>query len=589
MTQKEQQYIALYRRWRPQTFGEAVGQEHVTRTLQNALRMGRVAHAYLFCGLRGTGKTSMAKLLAKSINCLEPAPEGYAFPVEPCNKCLSCQDINRGRSMDVLEIDAASNRGIDEIRDLREKVRFAPAQSRYKVYIIDEVHMLTNEAFNALLKTLEEPPGKVIFILATTEASRLPATVISRCQRFDFRLLEAKEISDRLQEVAGRMGFSIGKDGLSLLANMAEGSLRDALGLLEQCASYADGAIEAEQIQSIFGIAAPVNLYQLMEAVHKEDLAQGFTIIKDIVYSGKEPGQFLKDLSSYVRLLLLQEGGVAQDLIEQEAPFLAPFIGKQKGIFLKESLLEMLEITSDVDRQLRSVTRPQFLLELCFLRLVRAHRFGPYLASGELFKKLEELETKGFIKGEHTKGGHTTAAPALTASASSDLTSRPQQEVGKKAAPAGSSLAEEKLKDTWEEKILPDLKRKHITVYAWLEGSRPQSLEGGVLNIVFDPSHEFHREQTERPEHKEIIEKVAAYHLQQKIKVKTSLSGSEKEEQAEQKWETAAKEKKRKAARSAGIVSGDENPFIREVQKMFKGRVFEGKWSDITEGKGIIK
>ena len=217
MTQKEQQYIALYRRWRPQTFGEAVGQEHVTRTLQNALRMGRVAHAYLFCGLRGTGKTSMAKLLAKSINCLEPAPEGYAFPVEPCNKCLSCQDINRGRSMDVLEIDAASNRGIDEIRDLREKVRFAPAQSRYKVYIIDEVHMLTNEAFNALLKTLEEPPGKVIFILATTEASRLPATVISRCQRFDFRLLEAKEISDRLQEVAGRMGFSIGKDGLSLL------------------------------------------------------------------------------------------------------------------------------------------------------------------------------------------------------------------------------------------------------------------------------------------------------------------------------------------------------------------------------------
>ncbi|NLC12365.1 MAG: DNA polymerase III subunit gamma/tau [Firmicutes bacterium] len=470
MTQKEQQYIALYRRWRPQTFGEVVGQEHVTRTLQNALRMGRVAHAYLFCGLRGTGKTTMAKLLAKSINCLEPAPEGYAFPVEPCNKCLSCQDINRGRSMDVLEIDAASNRGIDEIRDLREKVRFAPAQSRYKVYIIDEVHMLTNEAFNALLKTLEEPPGKVIFILATTEASRLPATVISRCQRFDFHLLEAKEISDRLQEVAGRMGFSIDKDGLSLLANMAEGSLRDALGLLEQCASYADGAIGAEQIQSIFGIAAPVNLYQLMEAVHKEDLAQGFTIIKDIVYSGKEPGQFLKDLSSYVRLLLLQEGGGAQELIEQEAPFLASFIRKHKGVFLKESLLEMLEITSDVDRQLRSVTRPQFLLELCFLRLVRAHRFGPYLASGELFKKLEELEAKGFIKGEHTKGEHNkggnTAAtpPALPASASSDLTSALQWEVEKKAAPAGPNLTGERLKDTWEEKILPDLKRKHITV-----------------------------------------------------------------------------------------------------------------------------
>jgi DNA polymerase-3 subunit gamma/tau len=381
-------YTALYRRWRPQLFSEVVGQSHVTRTLQNALFQKRVAHAYLFCGLRGTGKTTMAKLLAKALNCLEGVNE------EPCNSCRSCREVMEGRNMDVLEIDAASNRGIDEIRDLREKARYVAAQNRYKVYIVDEVHMLTNEAFNALLKTLEEPPPNVIFILATTEAHKLPLTVISRCQRFDFHLLEAGQIAERLREVAGDLNFSIEEETLYLLGRQADGSVRDALGFLEQCKAYGGEKISFTEALEIMGLASPEAIYGLLQAVLDENIADGLTAIREIVYKGRDLHRFLQELVLYLRKLLLLQAGGDQDKTLAEIPALRPYLLQHKGCFEQPVLLEMLEILQDLTFQLRGTSQPQFLLELTFLRLLRAYRFRHYLSSGELFNRLQELESR---------------------------------------------------------------------------------------------------------------------------------------------------------------------------------------------------
>ncbi len=381
-------YTALYRRWRPQLFSEVVGQEHVTRTLQNALAADRVAHAYLFCGLRGTGKTTMAKLLAKALNCQE------GVRPEPCNRCVFCREITEGRSMDVQEIDAASNRGIDEIRELREKVRYSPAQNRYKVYIIDEVHMLTNEAFNALLKTLEEPPPGVVFILATTETHKLPLTVVSRCQRFDFHLLENRQVAARLEEVAREMDFAIDEASLFLLARLAEGSLRDAMGFLEQCRAYGGEKIVHEDVLDILGLAAPEVIYRLMESAFHEDIQAGLAEIREIVFRGRDLHRFLKELLLYLRKLILLQVGEEEGIALEDVPALKPYLLEHRGRADHRVILEMLEIIQDLTHKLKGASQPHFLLELAYLKLVRAFRFRRYLDPAHLLNRLEELENR---------------------------------------------------------------------------------------------------------------------------------------------------------------------------------------------------
>jgi DNA polymerase-3 subunit gamma/tau len=381
-------YTALYRRWRPQLFSQVVGQKHVTRTLQNALSSGRVAHAYLFCGLRGTGKTTMAKLLARALNCRE------GVHPEPCNSCPSCLEILEGRSVDVLEIDAASNRGIDEIRDLRDKARYTTAQSRYKVYIVDEVHMLTNEAFNALLKILEEPPPRVIFILATTEIHKLPLTVVSRCQRFDFHLLGISEIAGHLQNVAAELDFNLDEEALYLLARQAEGSMRDALGFLEQCRAYGGEKVSYSEVRDILGLAAPETIFSLLEAVIQEDIGRGLSVIGASVYEGRDLHRFIRELILYLRKLVVLQSGEDEEKILADVPGLKPYLIRHRGKFDSAVLLEMLEILQELTFQLRNSSQPQFLLELTFLRLVRAWRFRQYLSPGSLFQRLEELEEK---------------------------------------------------------------------------------------------------------------------------------------------------------------------------------------------------
>ncbi len=295
---------ALYRKWRSQTFDEIIGQQHVTQTLINALKLDRVAHAYLFAGPRGTGKTSTARLLAKAVNCLNEDLSN-----RPCNSCPICVAVNEGRLMDLIEIDAASNTGVDDIRDLRDKVGFRPAEAKIKFYIIDEVHMLSNSAFNALLKTLEEPPGHVIFVLATTEPEKIPATITSRCQRFDFKRIKLEDIVKRLDHIVTQEGFTAEPTALGFIARQAGGSMRDAISLLDQMVAYGGETISLELVQTILGVVASQSVIELVDALVDQNIAAGLDIINDVVSDGVDPRQFAREIVEYLRAVMLVKLG----------------------------------------------------------------------------------------------------------------------------------------------------------------------------------------------------------------------------------------------------------------------------------------
>ncbi len=306
----------LYRKWRPQTLSEVVGQEHVTRTLLNALATGRVSHAYLFCGPRGTGKTSTARILAKALNCLTNGKG------EPCGSCTMCRDITDGRALDLIEIDAASNRGIDDIRELRDKISFAPNEARYKVYIVDEVHMLTDFAFNALLKTLEEPPPHAIFVLATTEVHQVPATILSRCQRFDFRRIPQQSLVDHLKHICDTEGIEAETPALELLVRSAGGSARDAVNLLEQAEVSHGGRVSLDNAQQMLGITEDARAMEILRAIVQSDLHQGMAAIQAVREDGVGLPQFGKEVASLLRALLLVKSGAA-DTVDVSAERMA--------------------------------------------------------------------------------------------------------------------------------------------------------------------------------------------------------------------------------------------------------------------------
>jgi len=294
-------HLALYRAWRPQTFKDMVGQQHIVQTLQNAIREDRLSHAYLFSGPRGTGKTSAAKILAKAVNCEHgPSPE-------PCNQCSQCERITSGSVMDVIEIDAASNRGVEEIRDIRDKVKYSPTEVRRKVYIIDEVHMLTTEAFNALLKTLEEPPGHVMFVLATTEPHKLPPTIISRCQRFDFRRVSLEEQAGRLREICTEEQITAEEAALQYIARLSDGGMRDALSLLDQISSFTGGQVSLEQAIEATGGLPSEQFARLAVAIREHDASKVLLEIDEMMKAGKSADKCLEQLMHYFRDLLLSQ------------------------------------------------------------------------------------------------------------------------------------------------------------------------------------------------------------------------------------------------------------------------------------------
>ena len=358
-------YVALYRRWRPTSFADLVGQEHISRTLSRAVTSGQTSHAYLFTGPRGTGKTSTAKILARSLNCAQGPT------LTPCGRCESCRAIAEGSSMDVFEIDAASNRGIDEIRDLRETVKFAPTEGRCKIYIIDEVHMLTTEAFNALLKTLEEPPPSVLFILATTEPHKVPATIQSRCQRYDFHRITVAEIRERLSYVCRESGIAANDDALSIIAAQADGGMRDALSILDQCSALAEGTLTAEQVQESLGFVGKERIAQLAVQIADKDGSGLLAGLSELLQSGRELNRIFVELALHFRALMIAGVGGASFAAEFSGTEAAEQLRADAARFSQPEIMNILRRISETLQEMRTAPQPRITAETLLLSLCR--------------------------------------------------------------------------------------------------------------------------------------------------------------------------------------------------------------------------
>jgi DNA polymerase III subunit gamma/tau len=402
-------YQVIARKWRPQTFGEVIGQEHVTRTLANAIVSGRVAHAYIFSGARGVGKTTTARILAKALNCAKgPA-------AEPCNECDSCREISAGSSMDVIEIDAASNRGIDQIRELREMVRYAPASSRYKVVILDEAHMLTDEASNALLKTLEEPPDRVVFILATTEPDELAETIRSRSQHFHFRALSFAEITAALGQIVSQEKWNVEPGALAVMARAAEGSVRDALSLLEQARAYSGETITDAQVRELLGVVPQETLDQLTAAIEQRSATLALELVHGLLAQGQNLPSFCREAIGHFRnLLVAKVCGAESELVSAPAGE-RPGIARAAAAFSEEDLTRFFEILLETHDDLRRKPDERLHLEMGLLRMVNAARLEP------LEQVLAELGGAGANSAQRV--GKASSAAAASAAASSSPSS----------------------------------------------------------------------------------------------------------------------------------------------------------------------
>ena len=376
-------YLVLARKWRPQVFEDVIGQRPITQTLQNAISQKRVAHAFLFTGARGVGKTSTARILAKALNC-ETGPS-----LNPCNQCKTCHEISSGTSMDVIEIDGASNRGIDEIRELRENVRYTPAKSRHKIFIIDEVHMLTREAFNALLKTLEEPPPHIIFVFATTEPHKIPSTILSRCQRYDFKRIPLKEIVESLKKITEEEKVQISQRGLLYLARESEGSMRDAQSLLDQVISYAGKEIRDEDIVEVLGLVDQKILYDTLEAIADRDAGRCVDVVEQVYLYGYDVQHFCRELLHSLRNLILlkvsQHPGHLIELPEEELQVLRKLAER----FPFDHVNHLFNLLLKGEEEVAQSTFPRTMLEITLIRMATLR---PVLAIEDILKKLEGLE-----------------------------------------------------------------------------------------------------------------------------------------------------------------------------------------------------
>lgn len=385
-------YVALYRKFRPDTFEDVKGQDHIVTTLKNQIKAGRIGHAYLFCGTRGTGKTTVAKILAKTVNCEAPVDGS------PCNACPTCRAVSAGVSTNVIEIDAASNNGVDNIREIREEVSYRPTQGKYKVYIIDEVHMLSTGAFNALLKTLEEPPEYVIFILATTEANKIPVTILSRCQRYDFKRISIDTITSRLQALTKKEGVDTEERALRYVARAADGSMRDALSLLDQCiAFYLGETLTYDRVLDVLGTVDTEIFSRLLREIIARNTAGSIRILEDLVMAGKEMTQFAGDFTWYMRnLLLVKSSEQLEDVLDVSTENLRR-LQEESTMVDAETLMRYIRVFSELSGQLRNSAQKRILVEIALIRLSRPQMESNLDSILDRLRILEERMEQGIV------------------------------------------------------------------------------------------------------------------------------------------------------------------------------------------------
>lgn len=473
-----EQKVALYRKYRPENFDTVVGQEHIVRVIKNALKENKVSHAYLFSGPRGTGKTSIARILAKALNCENRS--GY----NPCGKCRICKSVKEGATMDVIEIDAASNRGIDEIRDLREKIKFTPTESAYKIFIIDEVHMLTKEAFNALLKTLEEPPDHAFFVLATTELSKVPNTILSRCQRHDFRRIKLTDIINRLREIAKEENIKITDDGISLIAEASEGGLRDALSILDQLASTDIKEIDSNEIIELIGIAPHKKVSEFVRSLVESNSEAALKIIKGLEKSNSDLIVFTKSVQELVsKILMAKVGGIDQmeGTKEQLESIQKLALDSELDVFINIS-----ERIIESQKSFKSGVDPSFVLSVFCISFLGGKR------SNQDSVEIESAPQK-----------KTTA---------SKLNSKEEK---------GTSI-DKRTNGQWHH-FLMEIKSRNNTLHAFLRVANPEFSDNSVT-LIFP--YKFHKERLEEPKNKRTVEEVISKVYGQQYELKCILEGN---------------------------------------------------------------
>lgn len=485
-------YMALYRKFRPDNFNDVKGQDHIVTTLRNQIRSGRIGHAYLLTGTRGTGKTTVAKLFAKAVNCENPH-EG-----NPCNECRMCKGIISGTSMNVIEIDAASNNGVENVREIVDEVRYSPTEGKYKVYIIDEVHMLSAGAFNALLKTIEEPPSYVIFILATTEVHKIPVTILSRCQRYDFKRISIETIANRLRELMDIENIEIEDKALKYIARVADGSLRDALSLLDQCISFYLGKkITYDNVLDVLGTVDTKVFSDLLQCVKRQDVSGCIRILDDIESNGRELSQFVTDFIWYLRNLLLVKTteNVSDIIIDMSTENLMQ-LKEEAQSFDEVVLMRYIRVFSDLANQIRYASRKRILLEIALIKLCKPQMEQSYEALINRIKILEEKLEKGVVVAADNK---KAAAPVPM----------PEPEPEEKQEILPEALPEDlkAVANNWKG-IIGQISKKAPALASVLNGSTLSIDESkGLVIVVADP---LDKELVDRENHKKVINDVIA-------------------------------------------------------------------------------
>ena len=552
-------YQAFALKWRPKTFSEVVGQNHITTTLENALKADRIAHAYLFSGPRGTGKTSMARILAKSLNCLKsPGPK-------PCNKCENCLEIDKSNSLDVLEIDGASRTKVEDMRTLLENVKLAPSNSKHKIYIIDEVHMLSVSSFNALLKTLEEPPPHVKFIFATTQPSKILATVISRCQRYDFRRITTKEIVDKLKDIAKIEKLKIDDEAVFAIARSVNGSLRDAESLLDQISSYTDKEISVDDVNSILGAVGKEVIFSLTDCIIKHDTKKAISIINELIVRGREIAVFLNEFITHVRdMLVAREADNCEDLIDASVESIKK-IKEQSESFSLEELLYIYSLLSKAQYDILKAPLSRIPIEMLFIKLT-----GDFekINVQEILSKIDDIESKIDLNDKQPlTQENIPAKPVKKVVIKEEIEDggKDSEDVYDESqiAVLDSDFNRNDFKSTWD-KAVQAIKIIKTSVGLYISEGEAINFNGKVLTIGFYPGFAFHRESLEVKANKKLIADTFSELLSKKITIKLVDITTKKKEVPKKAQKTDSKT-------GSSQKTDIDNPIVSSAQKLFDG------------------